>query len=294
MKKVLVVYKRSFLETHKRNRKVLGRLVPETRERVLRADIENRRTIANIHAYLKKKKIAFDSRWRGDMARGKKYKLIITIGGDGTFFAASQFVEETPVVAINSDPGTSLSLFSCANRENFQTKIDRAMEGALPSTKLTRMKLEINGKATPLPILNDILFAHKNPAAMSRYQIGVNGKSEEQRGSGIWIATASGSTGGIHAAGGTMMPISSQRMQYRIREPYIWPHPPYKILKGYSKDPIDFTVLMTEAAVWLDGSRTLHELKMNDRVRIDIHDRPLTLLGYNDKRRKKLFSKGAR
>ncbi len=294
MKKVLVVYKRSFLETHKRNRKVLGRLVPETRERFLRADIENRRTIANIHAYLKKKKIAFDSRWRGDMARGKKYELIITVGGDGTFFAASQFVEETPVVAINSDPGTSLSLFSCANRSNFEAKIDRAMEGALPSTKLTRMKLEINGKATPLPILNDILFAHKNPAAMSRYQIGVNGKSEEQRGSGIWISTASGSTGGIHAAGGTMMPISSQRMQYRIREPYIWPHPPYKILKGYSKDPIDFTVLMTEAAVWLDGSRTLHELKMNDRVRIDIHDRPLTLLGYNDKRRKKLFSKGAR
>ena len=56
MKKVLVVYKRSFLETHKRNRKVLGRLVPETRERFLRADIENRRTIANIHTYLKKKK----------------------------------------------------------------------------------------------------------------------------------------------------------------------------------------------------------------------------------------------
>ena len=90
------------------------------------------------------------------------------------------------------------------------------------------------------------------------------------------------------------MPISSQRMQFRVREPYTWPHPPYRILKGYSRETISLTVLVTEAAVWLDGSRTWHELKMNDRVRISTHARPLTLLGYNDKRRKKLFSKGKR
>ena len=294
MKKVLVVYKRSFLETHKRNRKVLKNLVPETRTRFLRADIENRRTISDIHAYLRKTKIPFDSRWRGDMARGKKYDLIITVGGDGTFFAASHFVEETPVLAINSDPGTSLSLFSCADRSNFRRKIDQAISGALPEKKLSRITLQINGKEIPTPVLNDILFAHRNPAAMSRYRLDVDKKSEEQRGSGIWIATAAGSTAGINAAGGTMMPITSRRIQFLIREPYIWPHPPYKLLKGYAKNTIDLLVLMTEAAVWLDGSRIKHELKMNDRVRIRTHTLPLTLLGYNDARRKKLFSKGKR
>jgi NAD+ kinase len=294
MKKVLVVYKRSFLEAHKRDRKVLGSLVPETRARFLRADIENRRTIADIHAWLEKSKIPFDSRWRGDMARGGKYALVITVGGDGTFFAASHYVENTPVLAINSDPGTSLSLFSCADRSNFQGKIDRAIAGDLPSTKLNRLELEINGRTVAMPVLNDILFAHRNPAAMSRYRLAVDGRREEQRGSGVWVSTAAGSTAGLHAAGGSMMAITSRRMQYRVREPYTWPHPPYRLLKGYARETISFTVLMTEAAAWLDGSRIRHELKMNDRILIRPHARPLTLLGYDDRRRKKLFGKGKR
>lgn len=91
-----------------------------------------------------------------------------------------------------------------------------------------------------------------------------------------------------------MMAITSRRMQYRVREPYTWPHPPYRLLKGYARETIGFTVLMTEAAAWVDGSRIRHELKMNDRVLIRPHARPLTLLGYDDRRRKKLFGKGKR
>ena len=45
-------------------------------------------------------------------------------------------------------------------------------------------------------VINDVLIAHKNPAATSRYLLELNKTKEEQRSSGIWIATPMGSTAG--------------------------------------------------------------------------------------------------
>ena len=55
-------------------------------------------------------------------------------------------------------------------------------------------------------VLNDILICHHNPGAMSRYYLTVGRVREEQRSSGVWIATAAGSSGGLHSAGGKVLP----------------------------------------------------------------------------------------
>lgn len=233
--------------------------------------------------------MAFDIIWRGNLARRYHYDLIVVVGGDGTFFAASHHVKDTPMLGINSDPNTSLALFSCCDRRNFREKIDQALEGTLPGTPLQRMEVSIDGKPLPTLAFNDILFAHRNPAAMSRYRIEVDGRAEMHRSSGLWVSTAAGSTAGIRAAGGRRMPILSKQLQYLVREPYTWPNPRYEFEKGFAKRRIDLAVLMTEAAVWIDGSRLRHDLLLGNRVSLAIAATPLTVLGYDDRRRRKLF-----
>ncbi len=289
MNQILVVYKKSFLETHRQDRKTLGHLDPAARARYLQADAENRQTILDVFTYLSTRRVSFDIMWRGSLARRYRYSLIICVGGDGTFFAASHHVRETPMMGINSDPAGSLSLFSCCERRNFREKIDRALDGNLPATPMNRMEVSINGKPLPTLAFNDTLFCHKTPAAMSRYSLDVDGRRENQRSSGMWMATAAGSTAGIRAAGGKRMAISSRELQFLVREPYTWPNPRYRLARGFAHRQIAIDVRMVEAAIWLDGSRLRYDLALGDRVTLATGACPLIVLGYNDRRRRALF-----
>lgn len=255
----------------------------------MRADIENRQTILDVFTFLSRKRVAFDILWRGNLARRYKYDLIVVVGGDGTFFVTSHYVKDTPMLGINSDPRTSLSLFSCCDRKTFREKLDLALAGKLAGVKLNRMEIGVNGKAQPMLAFNDVLFAHRNPAAMSRYRLTVDGASESHRSSGMWISTAAGSTAGIRAAGGKRMPITSKALQYLVREPYTWPNPSYELERGFAREEIGLEVLMTEAALWVDGSRTRVDVGLGDRVTLRPSSSPLTVLGYDDRRRCKLF-----
>jgi hypothetical protein len=83
------------------------------------------------------------------------------------------------------------------------------------------------------------------------------------------------------------MPIQSRRLQYLVREPYFWPHRRYALGHGTAAR-LTLVPFMTESAVWIDGSRVRHDLELGDRVEIRSGE-PLTVLGYDDSRRKRLF-----
>ncbi|MBI3857433.1 MAG: hypothetical protein HY293_17235, partial [Planctomycetes bacterium] len=57
--KVLIVYKKSFLESHAGDRKGLAHLDPADRDRLLRADVENRRSLGDVTAHLARRGIDF-------------------------------------------------------------------------------------------------------------------------------------------------------------------------------------------------------------------------------------------
>ena len=80
--------------------------------------------------------------------------------------------------------------------------------------------------------LNDLLVAHANPAAMTSYTLDIGSVSEPQRSSGLWIATAAGSTAAIRAAGGRILPLRSRKLQYLVREPYNGGRCRYRLRKG--------------------------------------------------------------
>jgi len=82
------------------------------------------------------------------------------------------------------------------------------------------MQVTINDRLLPYYALNDLLVAHANPAAMTSYTLQLGTVSEPQRSSGLWIATAAGSTAAIRAAGGRMLPCVHGSCNIWMREPY--------------------------------------------------------------------------
>jgi NAD+ kinase len=285
--RVLVVYKKSFLESHAADRRVIAQLEPRDRARLLRADLENRRALADVTAHLEKIGVRYDAVFRGSLAERRRYDLIISLGGDGTFFAAARHLRDTPILGINSDPSNSLGLWTCADRKGFRKPLELALGRKLPAARVWRMLVSLNGKPPAERVFNDVLLSHKNPAAMTRYRIEVDGRTEDQKSSGIWIATAAGSTAGIRSAGGSRMPIGSKRLQFVVREPYTWPKPRYRFVRGLASR-FRITTFMVNSGIWLDGSRVHYDLALGDHVDIRAGD-PLTVLGLDDARRRRLF-----
>jgi NAD+ kinase len=285
--KVLIVYKKSFLESHAGDKKGLAHLDPADRDRLIRSDAENRRALGDVTAHLARRGIDFDAVFRGSIAARRRYTLVISLGGDGTFFAAARYLREMPILGINSDPANSLGLWTCADRTDFREPLELALAGGLKPARICRMSIAINGKPVREQAFNDVLIAHRNPAAMTRYRLTIGAAPEDQRSSGVWIATAAGSTAGIRSAGGRRMPISSKRLQYLVREPYTWPQRRYRLARGFTTR-LALQALTVDLGLWIDGSRVRYDLGLGDRVELQTGP-PLLVLGYNEERRRRLF-----
>ena len=287
--RLLVVFKRSFLQQEGYNVRLLESVDAATRRRALRGDEENRRTIIEVVETMMRRRLRADIVYRGSLAATRRYDLIITVGGDGTLLAASHFVGHTPVLAVNSDPEQSLGLFAAGDRASFPGLLEAALAGRLRATKLNRLEVRINGRAVRERVLNEVLFTRLNPASMSRCRLTVGRRSEEQRSSGFWLSSAAGSTGAIRGAGGRRMPIESRRMQLLTREPYVHGRRRYRLARVTTDGPVRFRTLSTGSAIWIDGDRVRYTLAYGDRVSVRPAAAPLTILGYDDARRRRLF-----
>jgi NAD+ kinase len=285
--RLLVVYKKSFLETHGAAARRLGRRDRAYGARLRLADSENRRTLRDVLAQLRRRGLRTDVVYRGEAASRAVYDLVLSVGGDGTLFAAAGYVRGAPLLGVNSDPSHSLGLWTGADRASFPQALDLALAGRLPAVRLQRLRVEVNGRPLEVQAFNDVLFAHRNPAAMTRYRLAVGSRTEDQKSSGIWIATAAGSTAAIRSAGGRRMPLASRRLQYLVREPYGWPRRRSALVRGVV-DGLGVVPYVADTAVWIDGARLRRDLALGDRVDFSPGE-PLVLLGFDERRRRRLF-----
>lgn len=285
--RVLIVYKRSFLEAHGSERRGIGRLGPARRALLRRADRENRRALDALVAHLEKLGVAYDAVCRGGVAARHRYSLVVALGGDGTLFAASHHAGPAPLLGINPDPANSLGLWTGADSRTFRGPLEQALQGRLPATLLHRLAVRVNGRLLSARVFNDVLFAHRNPAVMTRYRIETGPRREEQKSSGVWVATAAGSTAALRSAGGRRMAIGSRLLQYRVREPYTWPLRRYRLTGGTVRS-LTITTFLVESSLWLDGTILRYDLSLGDRVEFGPGE-PLRLLGYDESRRRRLF-----
>ncbi len=226
------------------------------------------------------------SRQLGDGA-----SLVISLGGDGTLLMASHGVKSTPVLGINSRPGVSVGHFCAGDVKTFPRVLDAVFSGVHPILELNRLDLFINGERKLPPALNDALFCAISPGSSSVYSLSHEGEVELHKSSGIWFATAAGSTAGIHSAGGYAMKLEDRHLQFRVREPYRSTPvirscnvgdarrtaPGKGRYSGTFVDDLEVINLTPEAAVYVDGSRICWQLQYGDAVAPRISVDPLRI-----------------
>ncbi|PIN72777.1 hypothetical protein COV21_01095 [Candidatus Woesearchaeota archaeon CG10_big_fil_rev_8_21_14_0_10_45_5] len=160
-----------------------------------------------------------------------KFCIIITLGGDGTFLSVAHNNRKIPMLGVNPEPKKREGFFCRATLENFDEKMGRIAAGDFKIKNLMRISCTINGKSIP-DALNEIYFGAKKPYHSCRYILHISRSSEFQLSSGIIVASPAGSHAWLASAGGRKLPLSSQKMQFIVREPYMGTIVHHSIQKG--------------------------------------------------------------
>ncbi|MBT3406273.1 hypothetical protein HN419_03830 [Candidatus Woesearchaeota archaeon] len=211
MNSALVVYKKSSFELYgnspdKDVRDFLKSTNSDVKTMRTSADTQ-RRTLDHVLDVLQRSGVQHRAIYRADLEQVDE-DLVIAVGGDGTFLEVSHYVTTTPVLGVNSDPQNSVGFFMSTNREKFEQawqNIETAKRN-----ELSRLELTLEGKPLQQLALNDVLVAHSNPAATTRYIL----NTKEYKNSGLLVCTAAGSTGWMYEENGKVMPLESTKLQY--------------------------------------------------------------------------------
>ncbi len=296
LRKVLVVQKKSTFQIQAQEHKEARflKLIEEGNEVVNRVKIaheEHMETLVAIEKELSSRGIQFECLWRSQLEKVvDDVDLIISVGGDGTFLDASHTVFDLPVLGVNSSSSSSFGHFCMAKKENFAATLDAIESDKLSPLEILRLEVYINGEPVRELVLNEVLIAHSNPAATSRYIIEVGDMKEEQRSSGLWISTPAGSTGSMRSAGGVVMPIDDHQYQYFVREPCQRPGQHWQLLMGLVSGTTDTKIIseMRTGEIYIDGPHIIYPLTIGDELTLKRSKH--SLLAYIDKDVNKIFS----
>jgi NAD+ kinase len=292
--RVLVVYKKSYYELYGYEHRDRHRAALQQRHAAIVHTMwlsheENRRTLAAVCAALEAVRLPYDCIYRGELDSVAGYDLLLSVGGDGTFLEVARYAADLPVLGVNSDPQRSTALFCAAERLTIEPRLHALLAGTLPEVRLARLQASINGALLPHMALNDLLVAHENPAAVTSYTLQIDALSETQKSSGLWIATAAGSTAAIRSAGGRIMPLRSRKLQYLVREPYVGDGYRYRLRKGLlpPDTPLHLTSRMRRGRLFMDGPHLRFPLGLGDVLTVTTATAALRVIGLDGVRRQR-------
>lgn len=286
--RVLAIYKKSAYQTYVRERKnprmqELLRQRDRSVERLLESHEAHVSGVKAAHGILTSLGAKVVLRYRSDPGQTDDFDLVVTLGGDGTLLWVSHLVgAQVPLLAINTAPEDSVGHYCAGSIDHMRDLFTQALAGTLPSLRLTRMRVEMDGELVNNRVLNEVLFAHECPAATSRYLIEHDGIVEDQKSSGIWVGPAAGSTAARRSAGGKVMPLQSRRLQFVVREPYVHRDQTHRILQGYVPEGGELILQskMRPGRLYLDGPRIQRIVEFGSILRMTQSDEPLWLLGH--------------
>ena len=295
-KHVCVVVKRTAhrLYGHEPHVKRLVARKDITVARMRRAHDDHEATVAEVHDAVKALGVRarFVEGSRSELPVDPPCDLVVTVGGDGTLLGAShQLAGGTAVLGINSAPADSVGFFCGAQKGRVLDALRGALEGRLPHVQLARMRVECNGRLVHDRVLNEALFCHEIPAGTSRYILRVTHPhkgqtTEEQKSSGLWIGPAAGSTAAQRSAGGSVLPLTSKRLQFVVREPYVPRGEKLRLLRGVVEDggSIELLCKMQKAKLYLDGVHIVVDCRLGDALKMTRSSQSLLVLGLKPRR----------
>jgi NAD+ kinase len=282
IKNVLLFYKKSaykiyFLEERSTFNPKNRPIAQKELDRFKRAHREHYATLRHIGEILTKYGICYTKVFRGQVVDYDAYDLVITIGGDGTFLEAARNVSRSPLLGVNSSVSYSVGNFCIANINNFEGILQRILQKNFQMKTFHRLHLDVDQHRNEIDCLNDILVCHSNPAAMSRYLLTIGKVTEEHRSSGVWIATPSGSSGGVLSAGGKKIAHTARKLQYMPRELYWGIGWKYRLTGGIlpAGQNIKMTSLMRDGRIYVDGTHIDIPFPFGVTAHIALSSRPI-------------------
>lgn len=222
---------------------------------------------------------AIDARARRAIAGAR---LVISVGGDGTLLTTSHWVAGGLLLGVNSAPRSSVGHLTLARRATLPRILARIARGTLLPQPVSRLEVVLDeklaGRTLP-PALNDVLIAHEQPAATSRYRLQLGRRAADHRSSGLWVSTPAGSTAGIRSAGGEIMPLAARRLQFRSRELFRVSGRGATLASGFVEPGRQLVVESAMASGWLyiDGSRLAARFPFGARAIFRLAEKPLLL-----------------
>jgi len=284
-KKILLIYKKSAYSIYFRERKLQltnGKKTNLQKElnRFKKAHDEHHKTLKKVEKILFTYGVHYEKHCRGGKINYSRYDFVITVGGDGTFLEACQKIKNQVILGVNSAPSFRVGKLCSANATNFERIIRRIVEKKFTLSPWQRLRLQLEGHVRPIECVNDILICNSDPAAMSRYYLKIDKIKEEQRNSGIWIATPAGSSGAIQSAGGKPLKMNERKIQYMPRELY------YGFRKHYhhtgdvlrERQILHITSLMRNGMIFIDGTHIKIKFPFNSTLKVSFSPNPLRVL----------------
>jgi NAD+ kinase len=288
IKNVLLIYKKSAYAIYHHQVKHSSafhkdRIVSDKINHIIAAHEEHYETLAYVEHVLKKLGITYTKRLRKRPIDYTKYQFIITVGGDGTFLETSRFVRKQLMVGVNSSPRYSVGKLCRARKSNFEKMMLRVMKGRHTVETLHRMRIRYNQNQDFVDCLNELLVTDLNPAVMSRYFLIVNDVGEEQYGSGLWISTASGSSGALKSAGGKVMRPTEKRMQYLPRELYEGLDKRYQLTGGLlnPSDKVRIISFMKDGMLYVDGNHCSIPFPYGTSIHVTLSPLPIRTIRWH-------------
>jgi NAD+ kinase len=290
--RVLVVCKKSSFQIYVRERKnprIKELLTTDdpSMKRLVRAHEEHTASIAAARKVLVKLGANAVFRYRHDAVRARAFDLLVTLGGDGTLLWASHLVgSDCAVVAINTAPSDSVGHFCAGTMHDLESVLEDALAGRLKRRRLSRMRVEVDGRLISARVLNEALFCHKVPAATSRYAIQLGRRKEEHKSSGVWVGPGAGSTAAQRAAGGLVFSATSRRLQFVVRELSDVHGDRPRLRSGFVKpgESLRIRSRIRSGRLYLDGPHLVRTVEIGSELRVRLSDEPLTLLGFVPRR----------
>lgn len=183
---------------------------------------EQKSTLKAVKEILKKFKINYKlvNRKKLRKSQFQNKDLIIAVGGDGTFLRAAQFIANQLLLGVNADTKTKEGFFMKADKNDFEKRLIRIINGKIKAKKLPRLEAYINNKKIKTVALNEFFIGTRKSYHAAKYAIQIDGKRERQKSSGILITTPTGSYAWAKSCCNKTLPLNSKNYQFVIREPY--------------------------------------------------------------------------
>lgn len=216
--------------------------------------------------------------WKNTLVRDELNGIdfVISIGGDGTALSASHFLEDKPLLAVNSSPLTSVGALTTLTVDKLGEKLKEISEGRYKTENLERIEVRINDKVIEHLALNDVFIASEKAYHISKYKLKFKNEEEIQRSSGLIFSTGTGSSAWFKSAGGIPFSPQSKFVKMITREIYCGKEEcslKFRNIQINENEEIE-VIPLVKSVLAIDSIRE-YLLGEGDAVRIKISGKPL-------------------